>query len=66
MAGAAHKTSKELQANLEQSGVVVSACTIQHKLHEKDKPQSFWDNVVQTDETKAELPLIAVHQFVYR
>ena len=32
----------------------------------KDKPQSLWDNVLWTDETKAELFENEVHQFVYR
>ena len=31
-----------------------------------DKPQSFWDNVLLTDETKAELFGDAEHQFVNR
>lgn len=89
------QTSKELKANLEQSGVMVSTSTIRRTLnhaelygrrprkkpllkkrHKKerlifakeylDKPQSFWDNVLWTDETKIELFGNAKQQFVYR
>lgn len=89
------QTSKELKANLEQSGVMVSTSTIRRTLnhaelygrrprkkpllkkrHKKerlifakeyrDKPQSFWDNVLWTDETKIEFFGNAKQQFVYR
>lgn len=89
------KTSKDLKADLEQSGVMVSTRTIRRTLnqaglhgrrprktpllkkrHKKgrlifakeylDKPQSFWENVLWTDETKIELFGNGHQQFVYR
>ena len=89
------KTSKELKADLEQSGIMVSTRTIRRTLnreglygrrprrtpllkkrHKKerlifakeylDKPQSFWENVLWTDETKIELFGNAHKRFVYR
>ena len=82
------QTSKDLKANLEQSGVMVSTVPYKSTIHRTlnqtglygrrprktpllrkrhkkerlifakkylDKPQSFWENVLWTDETKIEL-----------
>ena len=63
------KTSKELGADPERSGVEVSAFTLHTKPSRapwRKPPQSFWNNVLWTDETKVELFGDPAHWFDIR